>query len=283
MLIAYGQDVSQSQNLWIGLIALVIVFGVPHGSLDVLFAHQHYQFSDIKKWLKFISLYSLTALMIILIWKLVPSFLLIIFLFLSALHFADDLASTSEKVSAVTRWENLIKKLYGLSLIAAPSLFFSPQLSALYAMLIDENTAKDIVTILQLISAPLLLLTLSLSLINQFSYRSLLEMITAFLLVTLLHPIMAFTIYFCFMHSARHMIRSQFFLKNYSKLDFTLALCLPTFAVILFGLLAWKLIPHQSLQSDIVKIVFVGLAALTVPHAWLLHRARFYQWLILHR
>ncbi|MFM8759011.1 MAG: Brp/Blh family beta-carotene 15,15'-dioxygenase [Methylophilaceae bacterium] len=283
IVIAHGQDISQSLALFFGLILLVIIFGVPHGSLDVLFANQHYQLNDIKKWLTFIGLYSLTAFIIILIWKLVPSLLFIAFLILSALHFADDISSMSDRYQAVPRWENLIKKLYGFSLIAAPSWLFAPQLSSLYAMIVDESSAANIVAILQWLCVPLILVTISLSVICKMQYRSLLEIITAFLLIILLHPILAFTIYFCLMHSARHLIRSQFFLKHYSQRDYLLALTLPTLAVIVFGLMAWHFLPHQSLQSDIVKIVFVGLAALTVPHAWLLNSARFYQLLRFHR
>lgn len=281
--IAYGRDISQSINLFLSLILLIIIFGVPHGSLDVLFANQQYQLNDFKNWLKFIGLYSLTAFIIIMIWKLFPSLLFVAFLILSALHFADDIGSTSSKGQAIALWENLIKKLYGFSLIAAPSCYFAPQLSSLYGMIVDETSAVNIVAFLQIICVPLILITITASVIFKMPYRSLIEIITAFLLVVLLHPILAFTIYFCLMHSARHLIRSHFFLNHYSLREYTLALILPTLAVILFGLIAWSMLPHQSLQSDIVKIVFVGLAALTVPHAWLLHRASFYRWLRFHR
>jgi hypothetical protein len=43
-----------------------------------------------------------------------------------------------------------------------------------------------------------------------------------------------------------------------------------------FGIWHFKLTP--SFERDIIQIIFVGLAALTVPHAWVLNKANFSKW-----
>jgi hypothetical protein len=42
------------------------------------------------------------------------------------------------------------------------------------------------------------------------------------------------------------------------------------------GVWYWKLTP--SFEKDLIQIIFVGLAALTVPHAWVLNKAKFSEW-----
>jgi hypothetical protein len=37
-----------------------------------------------------------------------------------------------------------------------------------------------------------------------------------------------------------------------------------------------KLAP--TFERDLIQIIFVGLAALTVPHAWVLNKSKFSEW-----
>jgi NADH:ubiquinone oxidoreductase subunit 3 (subunit A) len=77
------------------------------------------------------------------------------------------------------------------------------------------------------------------------------------------------------MHSARHLIRSHFFLTKFTRQDFLNALIFPTIAVIMIGLFVWWVVANKTLEVNMIRIIFIGLAALTVPHVWVLKKSNF--------
>jgi Brp/Blh family beta-carotene 15,15'-monooxygenase len=237
--------------------------------LDVLFAKQTYQLVHIAKWLKFLGFYSATSLFIIALWMLVPGFFFVVFLVLSAIHFADDINLSGHQ---------LLKLSYGFAVITLPAVIHGVELRTLYGMIIDTELAQSIVLVSKYVGLLLLGLLTIQFFINKVNYRSQIEVIAISILFLMATPILAFTIYFCFMHSARHLVRSHFFLNSFKKQEFIYALILPTMAVILMGLCIWYFKLSPSVEKDLIQIIFVGLAALTVPHAWLLNKAKFIKW-----
>jgi Brp/Blh family beta-carotene 15,15'-monooxygenase len=266
--LALGLVFDLNTNLYglLMILVFVVLLGVPHGSLDVLFASQTYELKNISLWLKFITYYLAAALAVILVWLLVPNAFFIVFLILSALHFSDDLNLSDFAV---------LKLSYGTAIISFPSLFFSRELINLYAMIIETNTATKIVKASQFISMPAGIF-IAFYLVNQkIDVRTKLELLCTCALFLMLNPILAFGVYFCLMHSARHLIRSRFFLRQFTSQAFLNALIFPTIAVILMGLIIWCIGPKKPLEVDLIRIIFVGLAALTVPHAWVLKQSNF--------
>jgi len=271
--LALGFGVEVNDNLYILYIALgfIVLLGVPHGSLDVLFASQTYQLGHITHWMKFIAYYVLTSLAVILVWLIVPNLFFIAFLILSALHFSDDLNLIDSEV---------LKFGYGASIITFPSLFFSTELIQLYGMIINVEIATTIVKACQLISLPAGLLIIVQLFKEQIDIRTKLESLCVCALFLLLTPILSFGVYFCVMHSARHLIRSRFFLRKFTRQAFLNALILPTIAVVLIGALIWWVGSTKTLEAELIRIIFIGLAALTVPHAWVLQKSNFQTWSI---
>lgn len=261
-----GFDINANLYGFLMILIFVVLLGVPHGSLDVLFASQTYNLQNISHWLKFIAYYLAAALAVILVWFLLPNAFFIIFLILSAMHFSDDLNLSDFAV---------LKLSYGTAIISFPSLFFSHELINLYAMIIQTATAASIVKASQFISMPAGII-MAFYLVNQkIDVRTKLELLCTCALFLLLSPILAFGVYFCLMHSARHLIRSRFFLRKFTRQAFLNALIFPTIAVILMGLIIWWIGPKKPLEVDMIRIIFVGLAALTVPHAWVLKQSNF--------
>jgi hypothetical protein len=37
---------------------------------------------------------------------------------------------------------------------------------------------------------------------------------------------------------------------------------------------------NKTLEVEMIRVIFIGLAALTVPHAWVLQKSNFQAWLI---
>ncbi len=84
-------------------------------------------------------------------------------------------------------------------------------------------------------------------------------------------PLIAFTLYFCFLHSIRHSITLMLELdKTDLNIGFRLFIkkALPlTVLIIVFCLIALYFLNNSySFNSSILKIIFIGLASLTFPH-----------------
>jgi Brp/Blh family beta-carotene 15,15'-monooxygenase len=268
-LLSLGMSPHLNPTMLLGALSLVVILGVPHGSLDVLFARQTYQLAHMTKWIKFLSLYMASCLLIIALWMLAPGFFFVAFLILSAIHFSDDINLPGHQ---------LLKLSYGFAIISLPSLMNGNELTNLYGMIVDAELAQHIVLISKYVSLFLLPALLLLFYINKVNFRSQLEITSISILFLLATPILAFTIYFCLMHSARHLVRSRFFLEAFQRQQFIYALILPTIAVIIMGFGIWHFKLAPSFERDLIQIIFVGLAALTVPHAWVLNKANFSKW-----
>ena len=86
-----------------------------------------------------------------------------------------------------------------------------------------------------------------------------------------LSPLIAFTVYFCFLHSIRHSISLAIDLDSNSLVNgFRLFVkkALPlTILTAIFSFIALYLLENSyNLDSAILKIIFIGLASLTFPH-----------------
>ena len=99
----------------------------------------------------------------------------------------------------------------------------------------------------------------------------LLDFLSILILNYFLSPLVAFTIYFCFLHSIRHIIaianevnNRNFYdgLKEFIKKASALAIV----TVILFILALIITYNYFEINDAILKIIFIGLASLTFPH-----------------
>ena len=263
---AHGMGL-QVQASWLFVsMGAIVLMGVPHGSLDVLFALRAYELNSLKAWVVFLMAYLLVAMGIILLWLLLPVWFFIGFLIFSALHFSDDLNTPNH---------TLIKLSYGAAVICLPSIVYGEALVGLYALFVDASVAHRIVTVSQWLNYPILFLMGILLFNRQISIREKLDAYAVLAIMTLLPPILAFAVYFCLMHSARHLIRSHAFFGKLNARLFIMALVLPTLAVIIMACAVWFFTTTRTFESDLIRMVFIGLAALTFPHAWVLKQSKF--------
>jgi len=105
-----------------------------------------------------------------------------------------------------------------------------------------------------------------------------LEIVSVGLLSIFLMPLLAFTIFFCGMHSFRHILRT---VNSSAKSPLHLLISasivplLACFLVFGAGFLKLRQVP---LEARMIQLIFVGLAALTVPHMALVEQVRFSGW-----
>lgn len=250
------------------LILMIALFGVPHGSLDALFAQKAFELNTLMRWAKFVVIYLFLSILVVTFWFVFPTLFFILFLSFSALHFADDIAHIQPKIMSI---------LYGLNIILLPSILHGDQLTNLYGHLIDDSNALILINIMKPFALLFTLITLTVFIIKkkQIETHHKIDIISVSLLMLLINPLLAFTIYFCFMHSARHIIRSKFFFIDQSNNHFLFMLALPTLPVLVFCMLMLTNMPENQMNENLVKLTFLTLAALTFPHAFLLNKVRF--------
>lgn len=79
-------------------------------------------------------------------------------------------------------------------------------------------------------------------------------------------PLLAFTVFFCGMHGARHIVRALRYYDLKISLGQIAAVVLPTLAVFLLLTTVWQFLRGVPFESKATAVIFVALAALTFPH-----------------
>jgi beta-carotene 15,15'-dioxygenase len=245
--------------------AALLLLGMPHGAFDVVIARRLFSPADFKGWTLFSVFYVGLSAAVVGLWVLAPTPFLCAFLIVSALHFGGDPAVGASR---------LTRALYGGAVIVLPALWHGPELQRLLGLVAGPSGAAFVTPVLSQIAAPWLAATvLACALQARTSRLGACESAALAALSVAAAPLASFTVYFCAMHSPRHILRTLAGLQA-SEARRALALALwPTLAVLvaagLFGLLAGDL----PLEARVMQTVFVGLAALTLPHMLLLERA----------
>lgn len=250
---------------------LVALLGVPHGALDAVFARSLFGVSDFKGWLLFSLLYIGVAASVVGVWFVVPTVFLAAFLVSSALHFGGDLAHGVRMPARI---------LYGGAVIVLPALWHGTELQRLLAWVAGPDSAAFIAPVLSQLALPWLAATVvGCALQARASRLAASEWAALATLAVAAPPLVAFTIYFCAMHSPRHVLKT---LANLSDGEPRRAVALalwPSLAVwVAMAVTLWlvngKLPQPWPDQAAVIQVIFVGLAALTLPHMLLIARAR---------
>ena len=257
---------------------LILVIGVSHGSLDHIKGKRLLKIFDIKNVLFFYVSYILLAIFIILIWVLLPAISLLLFLVVASYHFGK------EDTQFLTTNNNLINQLLfffkGSLIILAPMFFHFDETVAIYKFLLIEDeafyTILDYIETNKILLIGIVLSTLSsvLLFIKEFEIKKFVIFLDYFSIIILnyyLSPLVAFTLYFCFLHSLRHTITLIFEIDNFdfnSGLIKFLKKALPlTILTAIFCLISLFFLNNiYDLNSSILKVIFIGLASLTFPH-----------------
>ena len=257
---------------------LILSIGISHGSLDNLKGKKLFQILGFNNFLFFYLSYILIALLIIILWIIVPYISLIIFLIVASYHFGKE--DTQFLISENSNYNQLLFFLKGSLIIFAPLYFhFDETISIFKLLLIDNESFYNFLNFVEVNNVLLFGIILStLSNILLFTQKFELKNFTIFfdyfsiiIINFYLSPLVAFTIYFCFLHSIRHIISLMSELDNKDlKTGFkiftkkALPLTILTAIFCLFGL--YFLSNTYNFNSSILKIIFIGLASLTFPH-----------------
>ncbi len=257
---------------------LILSIGISHGSLDNIKGKRLFKILEIKNFFIFYLSYILIAVTVVILWIIIPSVSLIIFLIVASYHFGKE--DTQFLIIKDSYYNQLLFFFKGSLIILAPMYFhFSETVSIFKLLLINNESFYEFLNFIE--TNKLLLIGIILSTLSNillFAKKFELKKFTIFLdyfsiliINYYFSPLLAFTIYFCFLHSIRHSITliselDKNNLKNGLKIFIKKALPL-TILTATFCLVGLYLLNNvYDFNSSIVKIIFIGLASLTFPH-----------------
>ena len=256
----------------------ILIIGVSHGSLDHLKGKKLLQIFKLNNIIFFYLSYILLAFSITILWILYPTITLLAFLIVASFHFGKE--DTQFLINNNSYLYQFLFLLKGSIIILAPLLFHFDETVNIFKLLLIENetfySSLNFIENNKLINIGIILSTLSsiFLFLKKFELKKFTIFLDYFSIIVINYyftPLIAFTIYFCFLHSVRHSISLMFELdrenlKNglsiFIKKAIPLTILTATFCLISLYFLS----KNYSLDSSILKLIFIGLASLTFPH-----------------
>jgi len=242
----------------------VVLIGLPHGAFDGAVAVYLGAGRTVSSLLAFCFGYCLLAAVVVLLWIQFPAAMLIVFLLISAVHFGwGDATSTSGAGFAIQVAVHGALPIFGIA------IFHADEVRSLFNLISDGGAAPALF-LAQLICwlvAGLLPVYAVLAWRDPSMRRRFVEGLGLAVTLALLPPLVGFALYFCLFHTARHMAHI------WQNLRTVMPLRQVYWQAAIFTLLSWGAgvlvfiwLDSGDITADLMRIIFIGLASLTVPH-----------------
>ena len=251
---------------------LILILGISHGALDNIKGAKLLKLFGYKNTISFYFAYILISLLIIVFWLIFPNTVLLLFLVVAAYHFGkEDTIFSFRRKFFISECLFFLK---GSAVIMAPLLLKRDETNDIFSIL-NFNFFESEFFSNEFVIAILCLSFLSSLYISKRENTGLkglmiMDFFSLLILNLFLSPILAFTLYFCFLHSIRHSISLIFELdksfKQGLKKFIKKAIPLTITTGVIFLLAIFFLNNFCKLDEAIYKVIFIGLASLTFPH-----------------
>jgi len=251
---------------------IILIIGISHGSLDNIKGKRLLKLFGYKSNFLFNLIYIMISFLIVILWLILPNTVLLLFLIVAAYHFGkEDTVFTFKRKFLISETLFFFK---GSSVIIAPLLFQRDATIAIFKTLNFYVFESSIFNNRFLITFLCLGFLSSIYISNKKNIDIKALMVMDFLSLVILNffltPILAFTLYFCFLHSIRHAITLIFELDKSFKVGFKKfvgkAIPLTFVTGVVFLTAIYFLNNFYRLDEAIYKVIFIGLASLTFPH-----------------
>ena len=242
----------------------IVLAGIPHGTLDVEIAAAHFGQKGITGKIRIIGGYLFCAAFMVFLWILLPELALISFLIISIVHFSRDWRGGVDPFLAM---------MVGWALVALPALASPDDVAMIFAALTGSNNGAVIAALLGAASVPAALgsLVFAYWAFRHDDKQSALEVLACIVAALFLPPLVAFAIFFCGLHSPRHMADALRETGDLSPLKKTAIIC-AVFALSLgLGVLMFLYQGDVPADMGIIRTAFILISTLTVPHFILEH------------
>ena len=251
---------------------LILVLGISHGALDDIKGKKLFKIFGYKSSIYFYLAYILISVLMVACWLVFPNTVLFIFLVVASYHFGKEDTVFSFKRKFLI--SEILFFLKGSSVILMPLLLKRAETIEIFKIL-NFNVFEASIFTDQFLIIILFLSFMSSLYISQKKNANLvgimvMDFFSLFILNFFLTPVLAFTLYFCFLHSIRHSIKLIFeldeSLKSGLRKFVNKAIPLTFITGVIFLLAIFILNNFYKLDEAIYKVIFIGLASLTFPH-----------------
>lgn len=247
------------------VVVLVFILGVPHGAFDPVIARQVGLTQTRLATISFYSAYLALVLMVYALWLKAPLISLAVFLIISALHFGRE----REKLVLMGGFP------FGAMVIGLIALCDADRVNELLSLISMQQDVEILVSALQLFGI------LGASIVMYQGIRSrqfilLSELMGLLILAFVFDPLIYFALYFCVLHSPRHIKEVWRFLPVEDQkraLMSAVGVMIATLVLSVFGYMSYE--TAHPVSDKLIFLMFVGLAALTYPHMALTEYVRF--------
>jgi Brp/Blh family beta-carotene 15,15'-monooxygenase len=252
----------------------VVIFGLPHGALDLALVQGASRGSRTAL-IGAAALYLMASSLVLMVWMSAPVAALLGFLAIAVIHFGlgdtEDLHGPQRAVEVIARG--------GFAGIA-PLVFHLQTTRDLFALLVGPAATPQLDAALAVMTTPVTWLWIA-CLVIALAWRTIqrapgwmsavMELLLTTAIFAVFHPLAAFLLYFCFVHSVRHIadLGAARFPDSAARARRWLLLeSLPFTAVtVALGVVAWFVFAGSvTFDEAMMRLVFWGLSALTVPH-----------------
>lgn len=246
------------------LLALAVVVGLPHGATDLEVGRSAFRAHRRNWWLPFLLAYLGLVGMTLLAWAVVPVVMLAGFLLLSAFHFGEQDAGSTDRIAILA---------HGGTVIVVPSVVHPGAVNDVFAILVGER-APALTELIALPVAALWLASVALlaaRTIRDRRWRPLVDLLLVAALFAAAPPLVAFSLYFALLHTPRALVdqraRAGRSVSPARIVGLTALACL-------LGAAIFVAARDLTIEAATVRTSFLLLSALTVPHMALEHLGR---------
>ena len=247
-------------------LAAIVLIGLPHGAFDGAVGLALGYGKNFKSMAAFILIYIGIAASVVVFWINFPNAALLLFLAISIWHFGIGDSQQGERL------QRFVQALaHGGLVVIGISILHTSEVDLIFAQLVNGETEflwrfinVGAVAFTLIWAAYLFLAWQKPKLRSRFA-----ELIGLAVVYYVLPPLAAFSLYFCAVHSARHL---RYTWGRLRLLSYSPRLLIPLALFFTFAswgaaiLMFWLMPTTETIRGPIVQIIFIGLAALTVPH-----------------
>ena len=226
----------------------------------------------------FLSAYLALMLAVLLAWQTNPTASLAAFLGITAFHFGSGDTLSTSKAPLFFRMADMVGR--GGVVLTMPALFYADDVGLLFSYLIPSSGALWLTNLLGMMAPFAALAVLGCTV--WYGYRFVLgrkradlvragELVSILIIFYLLPALLAFTVYFTFLHSIRHLLyvaESNRVEPPAKALVKTYIRSIPiTIVTILLAFSAYFIMAGSGLALDrMTQVIFIGIASVTYPH-----------------
>lgn len=250
------------------LLTGVVFLGIPHGALDIFLISK--MTPNQKERNKLLAYYVLSLFPMAAAWIIAPEGAFLFFVLFSAVHFAQSDMTNSEK-SHIEFWTRFFV------IFSLPFTFHTDKFSEIALNVLDARIFDGLIPVFQ--AGTILAAVGTIFMILNYLYRVLqkdaeftthfLELPVIFILFYFFDPLYAFGIYFCFIHSVKHVFNVMS-----GGIEFNFSELLPYWLLPLGAVLALLIFSGGSqvdLEANSLQSLMMIISAIALPHTILIH------------